>query len=174
MNEPAFSLKLAIFSVESFPLPVNFQPLWTKTHCRIPRGCDFFHVSVLIGQNLLLCFSPLRWIFFCKVKNTCSLDVVLSPSPKLNKTHNRLMVAFDSQKGPNLKVVKWCWERWNGSILVHISDKQCEIIQKIQWKSSNFQIQCFYMETSGALCWKRRKTPKLSKLKHLLLNFFKW
>ena len=87
-------------------------------------------------------------------------------------TQNRLMVAFDSQKGPNLKVVKWCWKRWNGPILVHIYAKQCEIIQKNQWKNSNFQIQCFYMETSGALCWKRRKTPKLGKLKHPLLNFF--
>ena len=29
---------------------------------------------------------------------------------------------------------------------------QCEIIQKNQWKSSNFQIQCFYKGTAGALC----------------------
>ena len=93
--------------------------------------------------------------------------------PKFNMTQNRLMVAFDSQKGPNLKVVKWCWKGWNGPILVHIYDKQCEIIQKIQWKSSNFQFQCFYKGTSGALCWKRRKTPKLGKLKYPLLNFFK-
>ena len=27
-------------------------------------------------------------------------------------------------------------------------DKQCEIIQKNQWKSPNFQIQCFYNGTS--------------------------
>ena len=27
---------------------------------------------------------------------------------------------------------------------MHIYDKQCEIIQKNQWKGSNFQIQCFY------------------------------
>ena len=26
----------------------------------------------------------------------------------IHKTKNRLMVAFDSNKGPNLKVVKWC------------------------------------------------------------------
>ena len=89
-------------------------------------------------------------------------------------TKNRLMVAFDSNKGPNLKVVKWCWKGWNGPILMHIYDKQCEIIQKNQWKNSNFQIQCFYKGTSGAPCWKRRKTQKLGKLKHPLLNFFKW
>ena len=45
-------------------------------------------------------------------------------------TKNRLMVAFDSNDGPNLKVVKLCWKRWNGPILMHIYDKQCEIIQK--------------------------------------------
>ena len=93
--------------------------------------------------------------------------------PILDKTQNRLMVALYSKKGPNLKVVKWCWKRWNGPILLHIYDRQCEIIQKIQWKSSNFQFQCFSKGTSGALCCKRRKTPKLGKLKHPLLNFFK-
>ena len=56
---------------------------------------------------------------------------------------------------------------------MHIYDKQCEIMQKNQWKSPNFQIQCFYNGTSGALCWKRQKTPKLEKLKRKLLNFLK-
>ena len=40
-------------------------------------------------------------------------------------------------------------------IFAHIYDQQCEIMQKNQWKSSNFQIQCFYKGTAGALCWKR-------------------
>ena len=31
--------------------------------------------------------------------------------------------------------------------LMHIYDKQCEIMQKNQLKSPNFQIQCFYNET---------------------------
>ena len=65
---------------------------------------------------------------------------------------NRLMVAFDSNKGPNLKVVKWCWKRWNGPILMHIYDKQCVFMQTNQWKGSNIQIQCFYNGTSGAPC----------------------
>ena len=55
----------------------------------------------------------------------------------LLKTKNRLMVAFESHKEPNLKVVKWS----NGPILMHIYSKQCEIIKKKQWKSSNFQNQ---------------------------------
>ena len=38
-----------------------------------------------------------------------------------------------------------------GPILMHIYDKQCEIMQnKNQWKSLNDQ--CFYNETPGALC----------------------
>ena len=39
-------------------------------------------------------------------------------------------------------------------------DKQCEIMQTNQWKSPNFQIQCFFNGTSGALCWKRLKSTK--------------
>ena len=51
-----------------------------------------------------------------------------------------------------------------GPIVMHIYDKQCEIVQKNQWKSSNGRLQCFYngtTVTSGALSWKRlfnRKT----------------
>ena len=41
-------------------------------------------------------------------------------------------------------------------MLMHICDKQCEIIQKNQWKSPNKQIQCFY---NGAVL----KTPKKQK-----------
>ena len=36
-----------------------------------------------------------------------------------------------------LKKVKW-------TFFMHIYDKQCEIMQKNQWKGPNFQIQCFY------------------------------
>ena len=45
-----------------------------------------------------------------------------------------------------------------------------EKLQKNQWKVPNFQIQCFYNGTPGALCWKRPKTPKLEKLKRKLLK----
>ena len=110
----------------------------------------------------------------CASKDKKSLSftllLLLLLKPKFKKgqhmTKNRLMVAFDSKKGPNSKVVKWSWKLWNRPILMHINDKQCEIIHKNQWKNSNFQIQCFYMGTSGALNWKRRKTQKLGKLEH--------
>ena len=53
---------------------------------------------------------------------------------------------------------------------MYIYHKQCGIIQKIQWKGSNGQLKWFNKATSGALCWKRQKTPKLGKLKCKLLN----
>ena len=88
-------------------------------------------------------------------------------------TRNKMRVAIESGKGMKVKVVKLCWNKWNGPFFMHIYDKQCGIMQKNQWKGSNFQIQCFYNGTSGALCWKRQKTPKLEKLKRKLLNFLK-
>ena len=36
---------------------------------------------------------------------------------------------------------------------------------KNQWKSPNFQIQCFYNRTSGALCWKHLKNTKTRETK---------
>ena len=65
-----------------------------------------------------------------------------------------------SQRWAEVKVVKWCWNKWNGHILVHIYHKQCEFIQKIRWKGSNGQLQWFNKATSGALCWKRQKNTK--------------
>ena len=47
---------------------------------------------------------------------------------------------------------------------MHIYDKQCEIMQKNQWKGPNFQIQCFYngrslTDRSSLLkTWKTRET----------------
>ena len=54
---------------------------------------------------------------------------------------------------------------------MHIYDKQCEIIQKNQWKGSNCQIQCFHKGTSGAPSYKRGKQ---GKLKRILLKFLNW
>ena len=45
--------------------------------------------------------------------------------------NHRTTVATESDKGPTLIVVKWCWEKENGPILMDIHDKQREIMQKI-------------------------------------------
>ena len=149
----------------------KFMPVFI-IEVQIQLSCDFCYFGQFVNGGFLklFCFQS---NFVKLIINQDCLPVCLSwynanmlnipsCSKSLKKeedtTKNRLMVAFDSNKGPNLKVVKWCWKGWNGPILMHIYDKQCEIIQKNQWKNSNFQIQCFYKGTSGALCWKGRKT----------------
>ena len=52
--------------------------------------------------------------------------------------------SFGFQKPMKVKVVKWGWKKWKGHDLMHICHKQCEIIQKIAWNSSNGQIHCFH------------------------------
>ena len=46
----------------------------------------------------------------------------------------------------NVKVVKWCLKMWNEHNLMNIYHKQCEIMQKIQWNSSNGQNHWFPVE----------------------------
>ena len=40
---------------------------------------------------------------------------------------------------------------------MYICDKQCEIMQNIQWKGSDEQLQWFYKVTSGDMHWKRKE-----------------
>ena len=89
-----------------------------------------------------------------------------------DKTRNKMRVAIESGKGMKVKVVKLCWNKWNGPFLMHIYDKQCGIMQKNQWKGPNFQIQCFYNGTSGALCWKRQKNTKTRETKTQITPIF--
>ena len=57
-------------------------------------------------------------------------------------TKNRLMVATERMQ---VKVVKWCWKKWNGLILMYICDKECESMQKNQWKGQTFRVSVFTM-----------------------------
>ena len=71
-----------------------------------------------------------------------------------------------------VKVVKWCQKRWNWPILMYIYHIQCEIIQKIQWKGSNSQLQCFY---NGRLLTDRSsllKTPETRETKTRITQNF--
>ena len=52
--------------------------------------------------------------------------------------------SFWFQKPMKVKVVKWGKKKWNEHDLMHIYHKQCEIIQKIEWNSSNDQIHYFH------------------------------
>ena len=70
--------------------------------------------------------------------------------PNNQVAKNQIMTAFQYnhsfgfQKPMKVKVVKWGWKNWNEHDLMHIYHKQCEIIQKIEWNSSNGQIYCFH------------------------------
>ena len=64
-------------------------------------------------------------------------------SSTIHRTGSRLMSWFQSRKWVKVKVVKLCFKKWNGHILMHIYHIQCEFIQKNQWKGSNGQIHRF-------------------------------
>ena len=87
-----------------------------------------------------------------------------------HKTQCQDEFRIPSGRTQKLKVAKWCWKQRNEHNLMYIYHKQCENMQKIQWKCSNGQIQCFYKGTSGALCWKPKKQGRQEKLKRELLK----
>ena len=39
---------------------------------------------------------------------------------KVDRTRNRMRVAIESGKGMKVKVLKLCWNKWNGPFLMHI------------------------------------------------------
>ena len=75
-------------------------------------------------------------------------------------THNQLRVAIECRKGVKVKVVKWCWKKWSGPILMHIYAKQCEIMQKIDEKAPTVKFTVLQGEISSVVLktWKTRKT----------------
>ena len=90
----------------------------------------------------------------------------------MDMTRSQFNHSYESGKWIKVKVAKCCWKKWNGPFLMHIYDKQCEIMQKNQWKGPNFQIQCFYNERSLTDRSSLLKTPKTRKIKtHLTQNF---
>ena len=72
-----------------------------------------------------------------------NFEFILLPRVQEYMTDFELMWWKHSQSRTKLKVVKWGGNKWNEHILVYINAKQCEIIQKVQWKGSNGQLQCF-------------------------------
>ena len=80
------------------------------------------------------------------------LRLKILPESIMDLTTSQINPSYECRKWMKVKMAKWCWKKWNGPILMHIYDKQCEIMQKNQWKGPNCQIQCFHNGTSGALC----------------------
>ena len=88
-------------------------------------------------------------------------------------TTSQINPSYECGKWMKVKVAKWCWKKWNGPILMHIYDKQCEIMQKNQWKGPNFQTWCFYNGRSlsdRSSLLKRRKQGRLKRILLKILN----
>ena len=87
-------------------------------------------------------------------------------------TASKKMSWYESAKHAFLKVVKWHWKKWKWPILMQIYVKQCEIMQKNQWKGPNFQIQCFYNGRSLTDRSSLLKTQKTRKTKTWITQNF--
>ena len=66
------------------------------------------------------------------------------PGWNSSKTAFQYNHSFGFQKPMKVKVVNWGRKKWNKHDLMHIYHKPWEIIQKIEWNSSNGQIHCFH------------------------------
>ena len=103
-----------------------------------------------LNTSLLPQLICLLVLFYCfnlnALKRLHSTVKLLEYDKKSDEGSNQVRQGDERESGKIvLKQVKW-------TFFMHIYDKQCGIMQKNQWKGSNFQIQCFYNGTSGALC----------------------
>ena len=73
--------------------------------------------------------------------------IFLATFTDLLTTQSQLVWSFESQNWVKVKVVTWCWKKWNKHNLMYIYHKQCEIKQKIQWNSSNGQLHWFPIDS---------------------------
>ena len=134
------------------------------TACEACPISIYFHTLLHFSTRVFSCRGrkerPWGRSFPCKSEVGAKRLLTLHASPPhplknvqiLHKTRNQLRVAIECHKGVKVKVVKWCWKKWNGPILMHIYAKQCEIMQKNQWKGSNGQIHCFCKGKSAPRC----------------------
>ena len=89
-----------------------------------------------------------------------------------DRTRSQINHSYESGKWMKVKVAKCCWKKWNGPFLMHIYDKQCEIMQKNQWKGPNFQTWCFYNGRSLTDRSSLLKTPKTRETKTWITQNF--
>ena len=87
-------------------------------------------------------------------------------------TRSQINHSYESGGWMKVKVAKCCWKKWNGPFLMHIYDKQCEIMQKNQWKGPNFQTWCFYNGRSLTDRSSLLKTPKTRETKMWITQNF--
>ena len=86
-------------------------------------------------------------LYLAHLNNTLMAGILekifLAAFTDLLTTQSQLVWSFESQSWVKVKVVKWCRKKWNEHNLMWIYHKQCEILQKIHWNSSNGQIHWF-------------------------------
>ena len=88
-------------------------------------------------------------------------------------TRNKMRVAIESGKGMKVKVVKLCWNKWNGPFLCISMTNNVESCKKINGRVQTFRFSVFTMGRQELCAENAKKTPKLEKLKRKLLNFLK-
>ena len=117
--------------------------------CSGLRKADFCKLWLFWGMKLLIPGANAASRFDSGRVKDAPASEFLTQSPLgrcwsiVDMTRSRLMSWFQSRKWVKVKVVKLCFKKWNGHILMHIYHIQCEFIQKNQWKGSNGQIHCF-------------------------------
>ena len=106
---------------------------WTHWHRLILIPCSWeIRTIVLKGQFLILDnFEFWPWTIDPAQNFSCT-----------DKTASKKMSKYESANHAFLKVDKWCWKSWNGLFVMHIYDKPCEIMQKINGRAqtANFSV----------------------------------
>ena len=155
-------LRLLLFA-DSPPCPHSWHHTWRKRHLggtKLNIWCLYWTIVIMkvyLGEQRPLAdppvdiyssATPCRWLKKMsllspwtapeKMISPCSLNPNI-----LFRTQCKMEVRIWSGKTHISKWPKSGWNWWNMINIVHIYAKQCEIMQKNQWKGSNGQIHCF-------------------------------
>ena len=155
---PSYLTKKAFYLIQTQTRAVS-QCLW----CFSSSDFHIFHLykscwsadSADYATRLIMKCDLNFYIFLLqKIPEKCQemFGKQLQIIKKKGKTESQFNHSYESGVGAKVKVFKWYWKKWNGPILMHIYDKQCEIIQKIWWKRSNGQNHCFCNGKSAPRC----------------------
>ena len=117
-----------------------YRYLYRKNVTNVILKILFFNRIIQIYSNSPLTLAPNPWLLVLPVK-CLEMCCNFTKWPKMLRTHSEYTLL--SQEGHLWKCPETGCNRWNMVNIIHIYAKQCEIMQKIWWKSSNGQNQCF-------------------------------
>ena len=104
-------------------------------------------------------------------KGFCSVIFLLVTISRLEMpymTRSQFNHSYESGKWIKVKVAKCCWKKWNGPFLMHIYDKQCEIMQKNNRRAQTFRFSVFTIDVRSSLL----KLMKTGQIKTHVSQFF--